>query len=88
MSETRDIDAQHLHDQAAAATQRSEELSQRSNELADQIADTELDVARVHDTIAENDATSLRDQAREVAAGARRFADQERCQATKADPDR
>jgi hypothetical protein len=59
MSGTRDVDEQQLREQAAAAMKQAEALSQRSAELAGQIADTETEVARVHDLIAENDTTSL-----------------------------
>ena len=87
MSGTRDIDGQELHNQAAAAVQRARDLKQRSVWLAGQIADTESEIARVHDLIAENDTTSIGEQARDVAAGARRFAAQERRQEAGAEPD-
>jgi hypothetical protein len=87
MSGTRDIDGQELNDQAAAAVQRAKDLKRRSAQLAGQIADTESEVARVHDLIAENDTTSIGEQAREVAAEARRFAAHERQQETEAERD-
>ena len=49
-----------------------------NRELAGQIADTESEVARVHDEIAENDAAPMTDQASEHADTARRFGAQER----------
>jgi hypothetical protein len=64
MSEIGDIDKQQLHDQAVAATEQAQELVRRSAELAGQIAEIELDVARVQDSIAENEGTAIGDQAR------------------------
>jgi hypothetical protein len=81
MPDSGDIAKQQLRDQAATATEQAQESVRRSAELAGQIAETELDVARVQDAIAENEATAIGEQAREEAAHARRFAAQEQQQA-------
>ena len=63
---------------AAAAVSQSEELSEQISEIAAGVADTEDQVADVHEHLADNPTSSIATAALDHADRARRFADHER----------
>ena len=77
---TREQLGDRLAEQATAATSRARELRRTVGELAGRIAQTEDEVARIHEQIAECAVSAIAAQAPEHAQRARRFAEHERRQ--------